>query len=144
MRNESLLQLMAILELSGVPAHSLRVLCRKLCRKLGGCDIYMPCVISATEVCSAFIEVFEETLGDYGLYYLKEVLSRFGGSHCYIPKEISAFRSDVAFEILRAKEEEVSTISLAQTYRLSGRSINALYNYALKLRSERWQRELFK
>lgn len=144
-RKKSIEFLKNMVEMAGpeLEARQVAMICRLICRRLGGCDVYVPQHISDTQTCNAFLAAYEEVLGAAGSWQLQQMLRLYGGSHLYIAQEINAFRQSIAMEVLKAREDGVSTLDLVRRYKVSGRTISELYALALDLRYEMRQQKLF-
>ena len=120
-----------------------RKLCRLICRRLGGNDVYFPVATANSAACQILLEIYEEVLPNTGYECFERFCERGGGVSLYVPRELRAFRRDIAFEILRAREAGVSMLELTQHYHLSSRTLQGLRNLALYWRTEQRQQKLF-
>lgn len=112
-------------------------ICRLLCREIGGVEVYLPqSMQEEREECRILDACFSEVLGElYGPAL--ERFFRLGGLKIYVPKELSAFRREVAFEVMRALEGgEARVFHVAKFYKISASTVYNLRNQALKWRME--------
>lgn len=124
-----------VMALRAVGQARAKELVRRICRDMGGVEVYLPLELNQSTECKLLRELFADLLGADWEVALERFLA-LAGCKMYIPKEISVFRREIALEVLALLEGGGRKIDIVRQYKISVSTMYNLRGQALKWRIE--------